>query len=434
MYDTADHPGNDGWLPHESRARGSRILLWASLLAVFLLLLWAGLGNIDEVVRGEGKVVPSSQIQVVQSLDGGVVQDILVRPGQQVEEGEVLLRIDSTRFSASLGENNAEYLSLLAKSARLQALATGEPFIAPEELLDQAPELATMERNAWQASAAEQSATINVAHEQLKQRQEDLRETVARRDQAASSCGLTSRELQVTQPLLESGAVSQVDLLRLRREVARYCGEQKGAEAQIDRFQASIAEARSKLNEAELNTRNLARNELLEANARLAVLREGRSALTDRVRLAEVRSPVRGTVKTLFNNTVGGVVQPGKDIIELVPKDDTLLLEVRISPRDIGFLYPDQKAQVKFTAYDFAVYGGLEGRLEQIGADTITDEKGISHYIVRVRTDRSTVGDKRLPIIAGMVAEVHLLTGKRTVLQYLLKPILRAKDGAFTER
>lgn len=434
MSRKAEGLANAEWLIHESRARGSRILLWASLAAVILLLVWAGTGSIDEVVRGDGKVVPSSQVQIVQSLDGGVVQEILTRPGQEVEAGEVLLRIDSTRFSASLGENNAEYLSLLAKAARLHALSTGEPFAAPPEVLNQAPELAKAERNAWQARDAEQGETINVAREQLKQRQEDLRETMARRDQAATSCGLTSRELQVTRPLLDSGAVSQVDLLRLQREVARYCGEQKGAEAQIDRFQASIKEARSKLNEAELNVRNLARNELLEANAKLAALREGKLALADRVRLADVRSPVRGTVKTLFNNTVGGVVQPGKDILEVVPRNDTLLLEVRVSPRDIGFLHPNQKAQVKFTAYDFAIYGGLEGRLEQIGADTITDEKGASYYIVRVRTDRSTVGEKRLPIIAGMVAEVHLLTGKRTVLQYLLKPILRARDGAFTER
>lgn len=434
MKKTSDYLGNAEWLIHESRARGSRVLLWTSFLAVILLLVWAGFGSIDEVVRGDGKVVPSSQVQIVQSLDGGVVQEILSRPGQEVEAGEVLLRIDSTRFSASLGESNAEYLSLLAKGARLHALATGEPFVAPPEVLNQAPDLARMERNAWQERDAEQSATINVAREQLKQRQEDLRETIAKRDQAATSCGLTSRELQVTRPLLETGAVSQVDLLRLQREVARYCGEQKGAEAQIDRFQASIKEARSKLNEAELNVRNLARNELLEINARLAALREGKLALADRVKLAEIRSPVRGTVKTLFNNTVGGVVQPGKDILELVPKDDTLLLEVRVSPRDIGFLYPNQKAQVKFSAYDFAIYGGLEGRLEQIGADTVTDENGASYYIVRVRTERSTVGEERLPIIAGMVAEVHLLTGKRTVLQYLLKPILRAKDSAFTER
>lgn len=430
----SDYVGNAEWVIQESQARSSRVLLWVALLATFVLIVWAATGSIDEVVRGEGKVVPSRQVQIIQSLDGGIVEEILVRPGQEVQAGQTLLKIDSTRFASSLGENNAEYLSLLAKSARLQALATGEPFVAPEEVLKQAPGLAEMERNAWQARNTELNATINVAREQLKQRQEDLRETIAKRDQASASCALTSRELQVTRPLLKSGAVSEVDLLRLQRDVARYCGEQKGAEAQIDRFQASIKEAQSKLEESELNIRNQARSELSETNTKLSTLRQGKLALADRVKLAEVRAPLAGTIKTLFNNTVGGVVQPGKDIIEIVPKDDTLLLEVRIQPRDIGFLHADQKAEVKFTAYDFSIYGGLEGKVEQIGADTVTDEKGNSYYVVRVRTDRSTVGDKLLPIIPGMVAEVHILTGKRTVLQYLLKPILRAKANAFTER
>ena len=217
--------------------------------------------------------MPSRQVQIIQSLDGGIVEEILVKPGQEVEAGQILLKIDSTRF-ASLGENNAEYLSLLAKSARLKALATGEPFVAPEEVLKQAPNLIEMERNAWQARTSELNATVNVAREQLKQRQEELRETIAKRDQASASCGLTSRELQVTRPLLKSGAVSEVDLLRLQRDVARYCGEQKGAEAQIDRIQASIKEAQSKIEESELNIRNQARNELSETN-KLSTLREG---------------------------------------------------------------------------------------------------------------------------------------------------------------
>ena len=208
--------------------------------------------------------MPSRQVQIIQSLDGGIVEEILVKPGQEVEAGQILLKIDSTRFASSLGENNAEYLSLLAKSARLKALATGEPFVAPEEVLKQAPNLIEMERNAWQARTSELNATVNVAREQLKQRQEELRETIAKRDQASASCGLTSRELQVTRPLLKSGAVSEVDLLRLQRDVARYCGEQKGAEAQIDRIQASIKEAQSKIEESELNIRNQARNELSE--------------------------------------------------------------------------------------------------------------------------------------------------------------------------
>jgi len=430
----AGYVGNARWAIRQSEARGARVLLWTSLVAVALLLVWAAVGQIDEVVRGEGKVVPSRQVQVIQSLDGGIVKEIMVRPGQTVEPGDILLKIDPTRFASSLGENNAEYLALLARSARQKALATGEPFQMPEEVLQQAPQVGEMERNTYIARNNELKATVDVAREQLNQREEELRETRAKRDQAATSCGLTSRELQVTRPLLATGAVAEVDLLRLQRDVARSCGEAKGAEAQIDRIQSAIKEATSKIQEAELNIRNQARSDLSETNAKLATLRESRLALVDRVKLAEIRSPVRGTVKTLLANTVGGVVQPGKDIIEIVPTDDTLLLEVRVLPRDIGFLHPQQKAQVKFTAYDFSIYGGLEGVVEQIGADTVTDEKGNAFYIVRVRTAHATVGDNKLPIIPGMVAEVHILTGKRTVLQYLLKPILRAKANAFTER
>jgi len=415
-------------------ARGSRLLVWVSLLAVAALLTWASFAYIDEVVRGEGKVVPSRQVQIIQSLDGGIVEEILVRPGQIVEQGDVLLRIDPTRYSSSLGENRVEILALQAKAARLEALATGEPFQAPEEALAEAYQAVEMERRIWENRSLELQASIRQAEEQLKQRQQELRETEANRDQAASSCALTSRELSVTQPLLKSGAVSEVDLLRLRRDVARYCGEQKAAAAQIDRIHAAIEEASSKVQEAELTVRNQARAELSETRGRLATLREGQLALADRVKLAEVRSPVRGTVNTLAVNTVGGVVQPGKDILEIVPSDDTLLLEVRIHPRDIGFLHPGQRAEVKFTAYDFAVYGGLPGEVEQIGADTIMDEKGNSFYVVKVRTERAHVGDDSLPIIPGMVAEVHVLTGQRTIMQYLLKPVLRARSNAFTER
>ena len=238
----------------------------------------------------------------------------------------------------------------------------------------------------------------------------------------------------MTRPLLQSGAVSEVDLLRLQRDVARYCGEQKAANAQIDRIKAAIAEAKSKIDEAGLTARNHAAADLSETRAKLATLHEGQLALADKVRLADVRSPVRGTIKSLLANTVGGVVQPGKDILDIVPSDDSLLLEVRINPRDIGFLHPGQEAEVKFTAYDFSIYGGLKGELETIGADTVTDEKCNAFYVVKVRTDRAYVGDDKRPILPGMVAEVHILTGKRTVMQYLLKPVLRAKANALTER
>ena len=421
-------------LIENQKHRGSALLIWLSIIVLVVLITWAYFAWIDEVVRGEGKVVPSRQIQVVQSLDGGVVEEILVRPGEFVEEGEVLLRIDPTRYSSSLGESKAETLALAAKAARLVAIATDVPLSMPEEVMIEAPELADMERSLWMASNNELRSNLAVAREQLNQRGQELRETRANRDQAASSCGLTSQELNMTRPLLQSGAVSEVDILRLQRDVARYCGEQKAANAQIDRIQSSIQEAEERLQEIEITFRNDAGVELADTRAKLSALKQSERALEDRVRLAEIRSPVRGTIKSLFSNTVGGVVQPGKDILEIVPSDDSLLLEVRINPRDIGFLHPGQNASVKFTAYDFAVYGGLDGVLEQLSADTITDEKGNAFYIANVRTDQAFVGEDHRPVLPGMIADVHVLTGKRTVLQYLLKPVLRARENAFTER
>ena len=433
-HNPADFAADAQWAVGQQQARGSRLLLWGALLVVLVLIIWASFGHIDEVVRGQGKVVPSRQVQVVQSLDGGIVEEILVRPGQHVEEGEVLLRIDPTRYSSSLGENRAELLALQAKAVRLEALASGDPFEAPPDLMRDAPQIMEMERRLWESKTQELKTTLNIAQDQVRQRQQELRETQAHRDQASSSCSLTSEELRVTRPLLESGAVSEVDLLRLQRDVSRYCGEAKGAAAQIGRIQSAIQEAERKGQESELSVRNQARAELSDVRAKLSTLEQGQLALVDRVKLAEVRAPVRGTINTLMANTVGGVVQPGKDILEIVPTDDSLLLEVQVNPKDIGFLHYGQKAQVKFTAYDFAIYGGLEGKLEQIGANTITDEKGNSFYIAKVRTERAHVGDDSRPIIPGMQAEIHILTGQRTLMQYLLKPIMRAKSNALTER
>ncbi|MBY4599162.1 HlyD family type I secretion periplasmic adaptor subunit [bacterium BD-1] len=433
-YDPSDMVADAQWAVGQQQARGSRLLVWASLLVVLALIVWASVGHIDEVVRGQGQVVPSRQIQVVQSLDGGLVEEILVRTGETVQAGQVLLRIDPTRYSASLGENKAESLALQARAARLEALATGKPFLVPDELVRAAPEAVGMERRTWESRTQELNTNVSIARDQLGQRQQELRATQAQQDQATASCNLTTEELNVTRPLLKSGAVSEVDLLRLQRDVVRYCGEARSASAQLGRIRAAISEAERKIREAELTIRNQASAELSETRTKLSTLAQGQRALADRVKLAEVRAPVRGTINNLLVNTVGGVVQPGKDILDIVPSDDTLLLEVQISPRDIGFLHFGQKAQVKFTAYDFAIYGGLAGKVEQIGANTITDDRGNTFYIVKVRTERANVGDDSRPVIPGMQAEVHILTGRRTLMHYLLKPILRAKSNALTER
>lgn len=430
----SDFDANADWAIAEQTPRGARIVVWLSLGAVTILILWAAFAVLDEVTRGEGKVIPSRQIQILQSLDGGIVSEILVKEGQSVKVGDLLLKVDPTRMVSSLRENRSQYLSLLAKAARLKALADGARFIPPPEVTKEAPEIVDQERMLYESRRAELDATMGVSRQQASQRSQELISAKARREQAAQSFSLTARELEMTRPLTKTGAVSDVELLRLERDVARYRGERDSANSDIPRLESSVLEAARKMQEVDLTFRNIARSELSEANAKLSALSEGSAALEDRVNQTEVRSPVNGTVKQLKVNTVGGVVQPGKDVIELVPSDDALLLEARVLPKDIAFLRPGQKAMVKFTAYDFSVYGGLDGTLEHIGADSVVDEKGNAYFLVRVRTLSTTIGAQKFPIIPGMVAEVDILTGKKSVLSYLLKPILRAKAKAMTER
>lgn len=430
----SDFDANADWAIAEQTPRGSRILVWTSALTVLVLLVWSAFAELDEVTRGEGKVIPSRQIQILQSLDGGIVSEILAREGQVVKAGDLLLKVDPTRMVSSLRENQSQYLSLLAKSTRLRALAEGSRFAPPDEVLKQAPEIVEQERALYESRRAELDATVGVARQQSSQRSQELISVRARREQAAQSYTLTAKELELTRPLVKTGAVSDVELLRLERDVARYRGERDSANSDIPRLESAVAESNRKIQEVELTFRNIARSELSETNAKLNALSEGSTALEDRVKQTEIRSPVNGTVKQLRVNTVGGVVQSGKDLIELVPSDDALLLEARVLPRDIAFLRPGQKALVKFTAYDFAVYGGLEATLEQIGADSVVDEKGNAFFVVRVKTLATTIGQQKLPIIPGMVAEVDILTGKKSVLAYLMKPILRAKSRAMSER
>lgn len=411
----------------------ARILLRALFVVFGLFIVWAVVVSVDEVTRGDGKVIPSRQLQILQSLDGGIVSEILVAEGQTVDVGQVMLQVDSTRFESSLNENRSQYLSLAARAARLRAIAEGKPFELPQEVMTENQRTADEERRLYEATASELRTQISIAQQQLLQRQQELSEAKTRQKQATQSLDLTSRELAVTKPLLSSGAISEVEILRLERDVSRFRGERDVATSQISGAQAAISEATRKIQEVEQNARNTAGKELSETMAKLNALVQSSTGLTDRVKQSSIRSPVKGTVKRLLVNTVGGVVQPGRDLVEVVPSEDKLLLEARVMPKDIAFLSSGQKAVVKFTAYDFAVYGGLDATLEHIGADSITDDRGNTFYTVRVRTQKSSLGAD-LPIIPGMVAEVDIITGKKTILSYLLKPVLRAKKAALTER
>lgn len=411
----------------------ARVLTYALGGAVVLFVVWAALVQVDEITRGDAKVIPSRQLQVLQSLDGGIVSQILVKEGDMVTENQVLLQVDSTRFESSVRENRSQYLSLLAKAARLRAIGENKPFVPPPEAVAEDPRTVDEERRLYETATSELQTQLLIARQQLAQRSQELNEASAKKRQAAQSYESTSRELAVTKPLLSSGAVSEVELLRLQRDVDRFKGEGDIAGSQIARVQASISESARKIQEVELTYRNTASKEYSETMARLNSLAQSGTGLADRVKQSALRSPVKGTIKRLLVNTVGGVVQPGRDVVEIVPLEGRLLLEAKVAPRDIGFLKPGQRAIVKFTAYDFSVYGGLNASLEHIGADSVTDERGNVFYTVRVATDQAAL-QGNLPIIPGMVAEVDIITGKKTILSYLLKPVLRAKSAAMTER
>ena len=421
------------WAKLQQEPVRARALLRVIALIIFLLLVWAAFAPLDEVARGEGKVIPSSQLQIIQSFDGGVVQEVLVREGQVVEKGDLLLRIDPTRFISTFRENRAEYLALQARASRLQALTSNTDLGFAEDLVAEAADIVNHERNLYESNRKELDEQLSIARSQLDQRSEELNEVRAKLTQVTRALDLASQELKVTKPLLASGAISEVEILRLEGEVSNARGEREQAASQELRLVLAVQESEGKLRETELLASNKWRNELSEVLSKIASLSETSTGLADKIKYAEIRSPVRGTVQRVFTNTVGGVVQPGHEVVEMVPLDDQLLVEAKVSPKDIAFLHPGQEAIVKFTAYDFVVYGGLKGKVEHISPDTITDEKERTFYIVRVRTERAGF-DPTLPIMPGMMTQVDILTGKKTVLVYLLKPVLRAKQNAMTER
>jgi adhesin transport system membrane fusion protein len=418
-----------------SRARTQRaqLIVRAALVVVLLLVLWACFAQVEEVTRGDGKVIPSKQLQVVQSLDGGVVSEILVQEGQVVEAGQLLLKIDETRATSGVRESAAQGFALRARGARLRALAEGAAFLPPPSSNPEEQRIVDEERTLYETRRSELGTMIAINQQQLQQRRQELSEMRARKASAERGLDLGQQELNKTRPLLATGAVSEVDILRLERDVSRSRGEMEQSTAQIARVQAAIGEAQRKIQETELTFRNDARKDMADVMGKLNALNEGAVALADKVDKSQVKSPVRGRVQRLLANTVGGVVQPGKDIVEVVPLDDQLILEAKVQPRDIAFIHPGQDATVKFTAYDFSIYGGLVAKVENISPDTVVDEKGNAFYLVRVRTTQASFSEK-LPVIPGMTAEVDILTGRKTVMSYLLKPILKAKAYALRER
>jgi adhesin transport system membrane fusion protein len=411
----------------------ARLLLYTIAALMLLLVLWAFFARVDEVVRGDGRVIPSKQVQVIQSLDGGIVSEILVSEGESVAVGAPLIRIDETRAVSSLRENQSQYLAYLAKQYRLRALAEGISFNPPDEVRKQVPETYDQEYALYNSSKDELTSAIAIARDQMVQREKELLEVQFRKEIAEKNYESSKRELAANKPLLASGAVSEIDILKLERETNKAKGDIDQARAQIGRIESAIGEAKRKVSEVQQTFQSKVRTELNDITARLNSVSEVSVSLKDKVNQSTLKSPVNGKVSRLFYNTVGGVIQPGKEVLEVVPTDDALILETKIQIKDIAFISLLQPAVVKLTAYDYSIYGALDGVVENIAPDSVVDEKGNAYYVVRVRTLKSSLG-KGLPIIPGMVAQVDIMTGKKTILSYLLKPVLKAKSYAFSER
>jgi len=414
-----------------------RITLWAILGFFIIMIAWASLADIDEVTRGDGKAIPSSRLQKIQNLEGGIVAEVFVHEGEVVKAGAPLLRLDDTRFRSNAGESEADRLALEARIQRLTAqLDNKETLTLSPEILNKTPDIANGEMELFASVNKRIQSELSGLNEQLVQKKQELLDYQAKGAQYRRSLGLLQQEISMSEPLVAKGAISKVEVLRLRRSEVETRGQLESVTLAVPRAEAAIKEIESKINETRGRYRSEALSQLNEARTDLSKIEASGKAIEDRVNRTLVTSPVRGIVQQLMVNTIGGVIQPGNDLVEIVPLDDTLLVEAKIRPQDIAFLRPGQEAMVKFTAYDYTIYGGLKAKLEQISPDTVTDKDGKSFYVIRLRTEKNHLGsdEKPLIIIPGMVASVDIITGKKTILSYLLKPILRAKAEAFRER
>ncbi len=421
----------------EDAPRVIRLTIWAIIAFFVFLVIWAGFSSIDEVTRGDGKAIPSSKLQKIQNLEGGIVAELYVKEGQVVEAGAPLIRLDDTRFVSNAGETEALRLAMQLRVERLSAQVDDRPLNIPDDVLKAAPSQAANERSLYDSRRQQLKDEVGGLQEQLVQRQQELREFTSKQGQYRSQLSLQRQEINMSEPLVAQGAVSPVEVLRLKRAEMETRGQLDATTLAIPRAESAIKEVQRKIDETRGKFRSEALTQLNEARTELNKAESTGRALEDRVSRTLVTSPVRGIVKQLLVNTVGGVIQPGSDMVEIVPLDDTLLVEAKIRPQDIAFLHPGQEAVVKFTAYDYTIYGGLKAKLERIGADTITDEdKKTTYYMITLRTDRSHLGtdEKPLLIIPGMVASVDIITGKKSILSYLLKPIIKARAEALHER
>ncbi len=417
-----------------SASRIAHLLLFSVLAFFVLFIFWAYNAKLDEVTRGSGKIIPSGQTKKVQHLEGGIIENIFVVEGEEVKKNQVLLRISNKNAEADLAEKRKHYLNFLATGARLLAETKGSDIINyPEEVMLEAKTLARNESLLFKLRRDQLNSQVSILNDQYAQKSQELNELNAKAKQLEKSRSIIMQELNLLRPLVKSGISPKIDLIRVEQKVQGLNAEIDGITFAIPRTRSQITEAKRRINEKINTFKTEAQQELNLIRSSAIQLREELSAGLDRAVRTYVRSPVAGIVNEIFKNTIGGVVRAGDDLVEIVPITDNLLVEARIRPADRAHLWPGLPAMVKVSAYDFSIYGGLKAKLIDISPDTIVDEKGETYYRIRLRTISNNLA-KDKPIKPGMTADVDILTGQKTVLDYLLKPLLKAKQNALRER
>ncbi|MCI5061178.1 MAG: HlyD family type I secretion periplasmic adaptor subunit [Alphaproteobacteria bacterium] len=414
----------------------SHLLLFFIVAFFVIFFLWASFAELDEVTRGNGTVIPSSEVQKVSSLEGGIIEELMVKKGDEVQKGDTLARLSDIAASSDLGSNEARYLGLLAAVTRLQAEVEGRIPEFPNEVMEGAPQSVTEEMNAYRANMDQINSQTVIMEQQKSQRSQELNELQVRASDVRGQLRLIKEEKDIVAPLVAKGSAPKMELLQLDRQIKEKQTELNGVLSAIPRARSAIGEANARIRDVKSAAKAQAQTELSAKLIEMNAIKKGLAGLQDRKTRAEIKSPVNGYIKDVKVYTIGGVVQPGQEFIEIVPKDDQLLVQANINPKDIAFLYPDQPAIVKITAYDFAIYGGLKGKVVAISPDAVTNEEGESFYQVQVLTEENALKRKGevLPIIPGMVASVDILTGEKTVMEYLLKPFIKTLQNSMNER
>lgn len=435
-------------LPHmqATATSGARRFAWIMMfvLALFFLCFfgWSSMATMDDITRGDAKIIPTSQTQIIQNLEGGILREILVKDGETVAAGQVLLRIDNVAAQSDLLAKQQKFVTLQAMAARLDAEANNRSGITfPEAVLRDAPQTVQRERDFFDARRTKLSTELDVLTRQLEQRESQLRELTSSLGKLDVRAKSLNEELTDARKQVREGALSRVELLRTEREYNETMGELRTARLSVPRAESAVRESKQKLDERRSAYNAEVRKDLNEVNSQMNALRESMQGDTARVRRTEVKSPVRGIVKQVKINTIGGTIRGGENLIEITPLDDVLLVEAKIRPADVAFLKPGQPAVVKITAYDYSIYGGLDGTLLDISADTIKEVQSQSgreetYYRVRIRTSKNMLerGGVQYPIIPGMTASVDITTGQKTVLDHMVRPLLTARDQALRER